>query len=180
MHGSIFLELKKYVVAKLGTSAWQQLLDQSVSQTREFSPLQEYPDSDAMALVGTAVAITGMPADVLLEDFGAFNAPDLLEMLWGSLGPEWRTLDIIENVEQTIHRLVRLKNPGARSPELRVERNSPDEVQIDYRSARKLCAIARGIARGMAAHFGEHVTVSESECMHRGASRCLISVKRTG
>ncbi len=180
MHGSIFLELKKYVETKLGPPAWTALVEKSGLKSGEFSPLQEYPDGDALALVTTAVAITGTPADALLEDFGAFIAPDLLEMFWGSIRPEWKTLDVIEHTEETIHRVVRLKNPGARPPELKVSRPSPDEVRIDYRSARKMCAVARGIARGMAAHFKETVVVSEPECMHRGDARCLIAVKRTG
>src|SRR5438046_2580781 len=122
MHGSIFLELKKYVETKLGAEAWTTLLDKSGLKIREFSPMQEYPDGDALALVTTAVAVTGTPADVLLEDFGAFIAPDLLGMFWGSIKPEWKTLDVIEHTEQTIHAVVRIKNPGAHPPELKVKR----------------------------------------------------------
>ena len=55
-------------------------------------------------------------------------------------------------------------------------RISPTEVEIDYRSERKLCAVAKGVARGMAAHFDERISLEETECMHRGDARCLISV----
>jgi hypothetical protein len=178
MHGSIFLELRKYVDAKLGGDAWGALLSQAGMPGREFTLLAEYPDQDVVTLVAAASSITGTPAPALLEDFGAFIAPDLLEMFWGSIDPSWKTLDVIEHTEETIHKVVRLKNPGAHPPELRVARSGPDQVVIDYRSSRRLCQVAKGIARGLATHFGETVVVSESECMHQGSERCMIAVTR--
>src|SRR5438477_6191522 len=127
MHGTIFLELERYVDDRLGKKAWGTLLSGAGMQGRVFSLLQEYPDEDAVALVSAASRITGKPADVILEDFGAFIAEDLLQMYWGSVEPEWKTLDVIEHAEGTIHSIVRLKNPGAKPPKLEVSR-SGDEV----------------------------------------------------
>ena len=177
MTGAIFVELKKYVEARLGSDAWNHLLSAARLSGKEFSILEHYPDEHAVALVAAAVEATGKSAAEILEDFGTFLAPDLLEMFWGAIQPEWRTLDVIEHTEQAIHSVVRLENPGARPPELRVSRTSPSEVVIDYRSPRRMCALARGIARGLAAHFRESVEVSESECMHGGDERCLIAVR---
>jgi len=73
---------------------------------------------------------------------------------------------------------VRHRNPGARPPELRCQRVGPDEVVVVYSSARKMCAVAKGIARGMARHFQETVAVNESACMLVGAKECPISVRR--
>jgi hypothetical protein len=72
------------------------------------------------------------------------------------LDSEWRTLDVIQHTEETIHRVVRMRQPGAAPPRLRVDRASPDEVAIHYDSPRRLCAVARGIVRGVAKHFGEN------------------------
>ncbi len=180
MTGAIFLELKKYVDSKFGGNTWSQLLASADLPDKEYSVLAEYPDAEAFALVGAAVNATGKPAPAILEDFGVFIAPDLLEMFWGAIQPEWKTLDVIEHTERTIHSVVRLKNPGARPPELQVTRPARDEVLIDYRSARRLCALARGICRGLAGHFKEKVAITESECMHEGDSRCLISVRLVG
>jgi len=180
MTGAIFVELKKYVDTKFGGNTWEELLAAAGLGGKEFQIMSEYPDTDAVALVTAAAAATRKPAGEILEDFGVFIAPDLLEMFWGAIQPEWRTLDVIEHTEQTIHSIVRLKDPGARPPALHVTRTSAGEVQIDYRSSRKMCALARGIARGIAGHFKEAITIGESECMHRGDSRCLISVRLAG
>lgn len=72
--------------------------------------------------------------------------------------------------------MVRLKNPGAKPPHPKATRHSANEVLIDYSSPRKMCFVAKGIARGVAKHYGEKVQLTEKECMHKGDKRCLISV----
>jgi hypothetical protein len=99
--------------------------------------------------------------------------------MYGSLIPrEWRTLEVIEHSEETIHTVVRRRNPGAQPPELRCQRLGPDEVVVVYSSGRKMCGVAKGIVRGMARHFKETVAITESSCMLAGAKECRISVKR--
>jgi hypothetical protein len=90
---------------------------------------------------------------------------------------EWRTLDVIEHTEETIHRVVRMRQPGAQPPLLRAERTSPNEVVLFYDSPRRLCAVARGIGRGVANHFQEPIVIEERRCMHRGDPGCVIAYK---
>ena len=89
----------------------------------------------------------------------------------------WRTLEFLESTEETIHRVVRIKDATARPPEIRCERVSPAEVVIHYASERRMCAVARGIARGVADHYGEPVEILEPSCMLRGDAECLIHVR---
>lgn len=179
MHGVIFVELKKFVDDRLGDEAWSDLLRKAALEGRIYLPVQVYPDAEAMALVSAACARTGLGADPLLQQFGEFIAPDLLRMYGSLLKGEWKTLEVVENTEATIHRVVRARNPGARPPELHTERAGPNEVVVVYGSARKMCGIAKGIVRGLARHFGERVTIEELACMHSGAPECRISVRRS-
>lgn len=180
MHGTIFVELKKYVESRLGAGAWPGLLTEAGLDARSYDPFDEYPDAEAGQLVAAATRLTKLPADAILRDFGEFIAPDLLEMYWGLIRPEWKTLDVIEHTESAIHEVVRLKQPGARPPRLRVARNGADEVVIDYESERRMCMVAEGIAQGLAKHFGESVSVEQSTCILRGDSRCSIHVRSVG
>jgi hypothetical protein len=179
MHGVIFSELRKYVEDRLGESAWPKLLEEAGVAGRIFLPVKTYPDEDALTLVSTAVRLTGRAQDALLEDFGAFIAPDLLKMYGHLVDKDWKTLDVIEHTEETIHKVVRARNPGAAPPELQCSRPSKDEVVITYASPRRMCAIAKGIARGLAAHYDETVRVGERACMLKGDPECRITV-RTG
>jgi hypothetical protein len=177
MHGIIFSELQKYVEAKHSPEVWRTLLKESDIGNRLYVPFQTYPDQEA--LVATASRLTGQPAGAILEDFGEFIAPDLMNLYRSLVEPSWKTLDFLERTEETIHRVVRLKNPGAEPPELKVSRAAPNEVIITYTSPRKMCGVAKGIARGVARHYNENVTITESACMLRGHPKCLISVKTT-
>jgi hypothetical protein len=178
MHGIIFVELKKFADQSFGARTWDRLLSDAGLKMRVFVPFQEYPDADAIALVRAASALTGQSADAVLQAFGEFIVPDLLALYGSLLDARWKTLDVIEHTEQTIHAVVRLRNPGARPPELRCERPSLDEVVIHYASARRMCGVAKGIARGLARHFGETVSIEEAACMHTGGRECRISVRR--
>jgi hypothetical protein len=177
MHGTIFVELKKYAEAKLGSEAWARLIDEAGLQDR-YSAFEHYPDEHAGRLVATAARVTGQDAGAILEDFGEFIAPDLLEMYWALVAPEWKTLDVIEHTETAIHEVVRLEKPGASPPRLRVARTGPDEVLITYDSERRMCRVAVGIAKGLARHFQEAVEVEQPSCMLEGGSHCLIRVRR--
>jgi methyl-accepting chemotaxis protein len=177
MHGLIFLELKKYVDTRLGGNTWKQLLEESGLGTKIYMPIQEYRDEEAIALVSTASALTGQPVLTILEDFGEFIAPDLAEMYKDLIKPGWQTLDLIEHTEDTIHRVVRIDNPTAKPPVLRCQRRGPHEAIITYNSPRKLCSVGKGIIKGVAKQFGEHITITEPSCMLRGDPNCEIVVQ---
>ena len=177
MRGIIFLKLKQFVETKFGGPAWRGVLDAAGLASKTYLPSETYDDAELTALVGAAVTATGLPAPTIVEDFGFYIAPALLGMYKHLLQPNWRTLDVIENTEQTIHQVVRVNQPGAKPPVLSVKRVRANEVTIDYRSHRKLCFLAVGIAKGLAKEFSENVEVTQSSCMHQGATNCLISVK---
>jgi len=178
MHGIIHAELKKYVETTYGGTTWRDLLAAAGLSGTLYLPMQEYPDAEVVALVTAAAAATGTPAAAILEDFGRFIVPDLVKMYRSVIPPHWTTLDLIEHTEETIHRVVRLRQPGAAPPALQVRRLSPQALEIVYTSPRKLCAVAKGIAHGVAAHYQETIGVAEPQCMHRGATSCRIQVRQ--
>ncbi|NOX37911.1 MAG: heme ABC transporter permease CcmB [Calditrichaeota bacterium] len=177
MHGIVFSELRKFVDHSLGPGAWQRLLKEAGLGNRIYMAIQEYPDQEAVALVQAAARITHKSPAVILEEFGQFIAPQLLQMYKALVQPNWKTLDLIENTEEVIHKVVRMKNPGARPAELKCQRISPGELLLVYASPRKMCALAKGIARGVANHFGERISVSETQCMLNGAPECHIRLR---
>lgn len=178
MHGIVHAELQKFVIDRHGRPAWEELLKQAGLASKAYAVSQHYPDSDVISLVTTASRMTGTPVGQLLEDFGEFIVPDLVDLYRPLLDTRWRTLEVLEHTERTIHRVVRLRNPGASPPELRCQRLSANEVRVSYNSARKMCALARGIIRGLAKHFQETVQIEEGTCMLRGAASCEIAVRQ--
>ena len=178
MHGLIHLELKKFVEERFGAKAWDELTRRTGLASEIYTPLRSYPDEQMLALVGEAVTMTGFSASSLLEEFGEALVPTYLSIYGNLVKPEWRTLEVIEHTEETIHRVVRMRHPGAEPPRLRAERTTPNEVVLTYDSPRKLCAVARGIVKGVAKQFGEVVTIDERACMHDGDPACIIAFRK--
>ena len=177
MYGIIHTELKNYVASKLGEAGWASLVAEAGLELKAYFPGETYPDEEVRTIVSVASRRTGAAELDLLEEFGTFLAPTLITVYKPLVKPEWRTLDLIENTEQTIHKVVRRKDPGALPPELRVARVSEREAIITYTSRRRMCSVAKGIAAGIARHYEETVGITDLECMHNGDPQCRISVK---
>lgn len=176
MHGIIFNELRKYANASFGEKTWEALLASAGLEGATYLASRSYPDDQVSAIVHAASAISGLPASRLLEQFGEFIAPDLLTMFRSLIKAEWRTLDVLENTEETIHKVVRLQYADATPPYLHAQRMAKDEVLIVYTSPRKLCSVAKGIIRGVAGHYRDAIGITETSCMLMGGEDCRIHV----
>ncbi|MGQ0640572.1 MAG: heme NO-binding domain-containing protein [Gemmatimonadaceae bacterium] len=178
MHGIIFAELKKFVHRGFGEAAWLKISENAGVTRVSNLATESYPDAELFALVGAASRLSGIPVPELLNRFGEFIVPDLVKVFSAFLDKNWGALDLLEHTESVIHRAVRLQDPKAEPPKLRIRRTGPDEVTIVYTSARKLCAVAAGIIRGVATHYGESISVEETTCMHHGAPQCTLIASR--
>ncbi len=176
MHGIIFMEFKKFVAESLGPAAWDELRA-ALPRPHEYYRGRHYPDREMTDLLAAASSMAKEDILDFGQRFGEFVAPNLIGMYPSWIDPRWKTLDLIQNTEVVIHTIVRRSNPGASPPRLKVERVGPDEVVLRYDSKRKMCWFAKGIASGVAKHYGESITISESMCMLKGASHCEITFK---
>ena len=177
MLGVIFFFLQGHMERRLGVSSWSRVITLANLPAKAYSPVAEYPDSEAMALMAAASQLAGLPLADFLEEFGEALTPDLLAMHPGLVQPEWKTLDLVMNAEELIHAVVRRRNPVAKPPVLKCARYSDDEVQLVYASPRKLCHIAKGIVRGVARHYQEEVSINDQACMEAGDPFCAIQIK---
>ena len=177
MHGTILVLLKRYVTHAYDFAVWHRLVALSGLTETEFETQHVYPDAHLYKLLGTAAEHVGIPAEELLEKFGEFLVPDLLFMYRKLLDPAWHTLDLIEHVEERMHGAVRRDMRGASPPVLRVERLSPTVVRIQYVSPRRMSALAVGIVRGLARHYGEEDDLRITPHTHDDGNRVEILVE---
>ena len=178
MHGMIMDMLQRYVVTKLGADTWTALRQQAGVGNKTYFPVVDYEDSETLLLVKTASDMTGLPVSAILEDFGVFIAADLYELASPLIDRQWKTLDFLENIENVIHKMVRI-HWKAHPPVLKFERTGPDSISLIYTSKRKMCHVAIGIVKGLAKQYNEQVIVSEPQCMLRGAAACHLNFQVT-
>ncbi|MFD2784038.1 heme NO-binding domain-containing protein [Hymenobacter rubripertinctus] len=178
MHGTIFTLLKRYVQTQYDHSTWIQLLENADLTAADFDHKHVYPDEHLYRLVGEAATMTGLSADELHEKFGEYLVPDLMYMYQKLLRPEWTTLDMLEHTESTMHKQVRQENAGNTPPVLHVTRISPDELFIDYVSARRMSALAVGIVRGVARYYDEAESIEVEPTTSENGEQVRIRVRR--
>ena len=106
MHGTILTLLKRYVQAQHDHSTWVRLMELSGLEDVVYDHKTVYPDEHTCSLVGWTAKMTGLSAGELHEKFGEYLVPDLMYMYQKLLKPEWKTLDMLEHTELTMHRQV--------------------------------------------------------------------------
>jgi predicted hydrocarbon binding protein len=173
----VHAEFRSFAIERIGQVAWAELVAAAGIADDVYLAASIYPDEELLALVLNYSRRAGDDVAHTLEEFGQAMVPGLLATYGALLDGRWRALDVIANTETVVHRAVRLQDPLASPPRLRVRRSADDEVRVEYRSPRHLCALARGIVRGVAEHFGEPVTIDEPACMLRGDDRCELVVR---
>lgn len=175
MHGLIHNGLSKYVSSVHGAERMRDILAEAGFAGKVYLATAVYPDEETIAIVQTASKVTGVPLEKILEGFGEFIAKDLIGMYKILIKQEWKTLELLLNTEDVIHRVVRIKNPGAQPPKLKFVQTGPNKLTLFYDSHRKMSALARGIIKGVAAHYGETVALNERK-KPEGGSEIMISI----
>jgi len=85
-----------------------------------------------------------------------------------------QTIPFILTLNEIIHPEVRKLYPGAEAPDFGFRRSAPNELELEYRSKKKMCALAEGLIHGAADVFGEKAVIEQPRCMHRGDESCLM------
>lgn len=175
MHGFIFIEFDKFILEHVHYTDWQQALKSHSVDYTSFSPTEIYPDEKMLEMLDLAAEITKKPKEKLLELFGAFIAPDLIKVYRAYIDPAWKTLEVLENAESTIHVAVRQSTAGATPPILKVKRTAPRDVVIEYVSSRNMPELGVGIIKGLGNYFNENLEVKLEKFPEEG--RSTISVR---
>ena len=179
MNGIVFIEIGKFAQSRLGPQAWAKAMQAAGIPARVYYRVAEYPDEEALALLSALSAALQEPVQAILESLGEFIVPDLIRMSRYWIKPQWKTLDLIEHTEATIHETLRQEGSQTDPPRLRARRTGPREVAVLYDSPRRMCSLAKGIVAGLAKHYGESVTITEARCMLRGAANCELIIALT-
>ncbi len=178
MHGSICCIVKKFVETNHGPEAWEAMLEHAGHKGLVLSPIGTYPDEAVFALIGAGCELLQVELEDLLRVLGRFAGPELIGFAGTMLHPDWKTFELLSNVESLIHRTIRMQNPTAQPANIQAFRLSDDEAQIVYSSRRGLCTLAHGIIEGIADFYKENISVREVTCTKQGHPFCTFEAKR--
>jgi hypothetical protein len=177
MQGVILDALERYVVQELGQTGLSRMRKLVGRDGQIYQLGAAYPDEQVGLIVGAMTDATGKPVVQVLEEFGEGMVPGLLDVYGFLVDPRWSFREFLLNTETVIHRGVKLNTPKAKPPAIRIEDAGGDALRIIYGSRRRLCAVARGILRGAARHYGVAVDITDERCMLLGDLECYIIVQ---
>jgi hypothetical protein len=174
MKGVVFNLLEQVVTRDYGEDTWDRLLDKA-SLDGAFTSLGGYSDAEFFTLVSAASDTLDKDPDEIVRWFGREALPLLATSYPQFFEPHDSTKPFILTLNDIIHPEVRKLYPGADVPVF--DFNVTNEALVmGYRSDRKLCSFAEGLIEGAAAHFGETVSIEQSECMKRGDPKCTLEI----
>lgn len=176
MKGIVFNLLAEAVSKQFGEDTWDNLLD-AAGLEGAYTSLGNYPDAEIFKLVEAASQALKLPPDAVLRWFGRAAMPLLVARYPGFFVNHRDTRSFLLTLNDIIHPEVRMLYPGAATPEFEFDASSPDVLQMDYRSQRKLCALAEGFVLGAGDHFKEEVSLEHPVCMHRGDAKCTLQLR---
>jgi predicted hydrocarbon binding protein len=177
VQGVILVELRKFVRERLGDGIWRTVQEEAGVTDRVYLPVHAYPDEELTALVASVSRVTGMSTALVLESFGDYIVGDLLKTYSGLLDPSWKVLDLITHCDEIFER-VRRRHGGDTSPvPVKARAGLGGEVVLVYSSPLRLCALLKGIVRGLGSHLEQPVVLDELCCASSGAGACEIAVR---
>jgi hypothetical protein len=171
--GVIFNLAEQVVTDAFGDDAWDDILD-AAGLEGAYTSLGSYPDDDLVALVTASADRLGADPVVIVRTIGEGAMPILAERYPDFFAEHSSTRPFLLTLNDIIHPEVRKLYPGADVPEFGFDVEGDDVLLLQYRSHRKLCALAEGFIKGAATHYGQSVTMSQPVCMIDGADACVI------
>jgi hypothetical protein len=176
MKGIIFNLLEEVVTTEYGAATWDQLLDDA-GLDGAYTSLGSYDDEEIFRLVGVAANALALPPQDVLRWFGQRAMPLLARRYPDFFSGHANARSFLLTLNGIIHPEVRKLYPGAATPVFDFDTGSSDELVIGYNSARKMCALAEGFMQGAAGYYHEQAAITQSQCMHDGAGKCVFHVR---
>lgn len=159
MHGIIFNQFFKYLRKVHGAAHLKATIEQSDRGKQFYDATQHHPDEDLESLIYSSCTLLKVSREHLLEAFGQFITPGLFTVYGSFIKQEWNMMDLLEQVENTIHKSVRLSNPEAAPPALQINRTSAHHLTITYTSQRNMLAFGIGIIKAISKHYQTDINI---------------------
>ena len=175
MKGVVFNLLEQVVTSAYGVDAWDKLLDGS-RVTGIYTSIGSYPDEELERLVESACGMLDVSRDAVLRWFGQQAIPLLAQAYPAFFETHETARTFVSGINHVIHAEVRKLYTGAECPHFNIRDNRPGVLAMDYRSSRRMCALAQGFVEGAAQFYCEEVEFRHVTCTANGDERCRFEI----
>lgn len=153
MKGMLIKHFLDYVENTFGLHVVDYVIDKASSTDGVYMSFQNYPTEELVALLSTISEEKNLPVGSLLENFGVYTIPLLLDQHPHIRDVYHHPLDLIEGVENHIHEQVLKLYPDSSLPTFNVVSRTDNQLVIEYNSPRDLPDLALGFMKGTLKYF---------------------------
>ena len=155
MKGIVFCEFLEFVAQRFGDDMVDDVIeDCALASGGAYTAVGTYDPAEMVALCRALAARTERSVDALLQLFGGHLSESFARGYPGFFTRSVNFFDFLESIEAYIHVEVRKLYPDAELPTFTVQERSARRLVMDYRSPRRLAALAQGLIEGVAPRFG--------------------------
>ncbi len=128
-----------------------------------------------MKALGSA---TRQEVPLLLREFGQHLFPRLISVYQEAVREKTTVLDFLLGIERRVHAEVRKLYPEAELPSIKCQMPDPQQLVMEYSSARALADLAHGLLLGCIAYFGDAVTLERRALPGEANAHALFVLTR--
>ena len=178
MKGVVFTEFLDFVSGTHGANMADDIIDDAgVPNGGAYTAVGTYPHTERQALVAALSRRTGTPAPDLLGLFGRHLCRRFAVKYPEFFRAQTSLFDFLDSVDGHIHAEVHKLYPDAELPVFRLARRGADAIDLDYESCRPLEALAEGMIRAAADHYGQPVAIATSRVAESAGGFVRFSIR---
>lgn len=164
MKGVVFTEFLDFVAKRYGDDTVDDIIDAShLPSGGAYTAVGTYDHAEMVALCTALGERTDTPAPALVCGFGTHLSSTFARGYPAMFARSANLFDFLESIEAHIHVEVRKLYPDAELPTFRIEQRTPTRLVMEYRSPRRMGALAEGLILGSAKEFGVEVRVQTAD-----------------
>ncbi|MCW8329917.1 heme NO-binding domain-containing protein [Photobacterium sp. SDRW27] len=159
MKGIIFTEFLDIVEDSFGLEVCQEMLELA-NDDGVYTAVGSYDHNDLVKLIISLGKVTGISTETLQEIYGEAVFPRLYRTLPKLDKFQQDTFSFIKSVEEHIHTEVKKLYPDATPPHFDFLSETKSHMLMDYKSARCMSHVCKGLIKGCAKHFHQNVQIT--------------------
>lgn len=164
MKGVVFTELLEFVASSFGDDMVDDIIDDaSLPHGGAYTAVGTYPYTEMQRLVVALAKRSDAGVGELLTLFGDHLCRRFVVKYPEFFSSQPCLFDFIESVDRHIHVEVHKLYPDAELPLFTTSGRDAESLSLDYSSCRPLAALAEGMIKGAADHYGEAVTIQRTQ-----------------
>lgn len=161
MKGIVFTEFLTMVENKFGFETADKLITETELESGGvYTAVGTYSHAELVQLIMGLSKESGVAPDKLQEAFGEYLFPRFFENYGALFEGITDSLSMLEKIEDYIHVEVLKLYPDAELPKFETKRLGEHELEMIYRSSRRMAPFAVGLINACSDHFKEPLEVN--------------------